>query len=405
MTTRVDWDALARTGELASWGKKNLAARLGVSPSTVRDARRSRRCAQCDHIFPRVDAVCPECGHIRGEPLEPIGDARPIADIPAGHRVKGVSTLIGADGSTKIQWIKTTEDRDPAERARMVLDAAEVLLEPIRGMAPITPPPPRVLEDHASMYLVGDHHFGMYAWAEETGAPYDLDIASDAFRRAIHHLASLAEPTVEGVLVLLGDTFHADDSSNQTPRSRNALDVDTRQAKVVRTGTLLVRDAILRLLQRHKTVRVYVLQGNHDPHASEALALAMWLYFDSEPRVFVDTTPSYTHRYRFGSNLIGLTHGDTIKPADLPLIMATDWPEDWGACAHRKWYHGHVHHSSVKDFNGCTVETFRTLAAGDAWHRKHGYRAPRSMDLIVHHREHGEVLRHRVGVGQLGIAA
>lgn len=37
----------------------------------------------------------------------------------------------------------------------------------------------------------------------------------------------------------------------------------------------------------------------------------------------------------------------------------------------------------------------------DAWHQGQGYRAGRDMQMIVHHREHGEVERHRVDVGMV----
>ncbi len=39
------------------------------------------------------------------------------------------------------------------------------------------------------------------------------------------------------------------------------------------------------------------------------------------------------------------------------------------------------------------VESFRTLAAKDAWHSSAGYRAGRDMCTITYHREFGEVAR------------
>ena len=96
---------------------------------------------------------------------------------------------------------------------------------------------------------------------------------------------------------------------------------------------------------------------------------------------------------------IASTHGDQARPDQLPSVMAADRPEDWGLTKHRYWYVGHVHHKSVKEHPGCVVETFRTLAARDAWHDGKGYRAGRDMCLIVHHRQHGEVERHRCDIG------
>jgi hypothetical protein len=48
------------------------------------------------------------------------------------------------------------------------------------------------------------------------------------------------------------------------------------------------------------------------------------------------------------------------------------------------------------------VEAFRTLAARDAWHAGQGYRAGRDMRLLVHHKDFGEVERHRCDIAMLG---
>ncbi|MEE8386490.1 MAG: oxidoreductase, partial [Dehalococcoidia bacterium] len=62
----------------------------------------------------------------------------------------------------------------------------------------------------------------------------------------------------------------------------------------------------------------------------------------------------------------------------------------------------HIHHSktqaatSAQDFTGCTVESFRILAASDAWGHQKGYRPLRDMKSITFHEEHGEVSRNTV---------
>jgi hypothetical protein len=81
--------------------------------------------------------------------------------------------------------------------------------------------------------------------------------------------------------------------------------------------------------------------------------------------------------------------------------MAADRSKDWGETQHRYWYTGHVHHDTLKEFPGCTVETFRTLAARDAWHHKSGYRAGRDMKCDIIHKDHGRVCRHIVGIEML----
>jgi len=47
------------------------------------------------------------------------------------------------------------------------------------------------------------------------------------------------------------------------------------------------------------------------------------------------------------------------------------------------------------------VESFRTLAAKDAWQAAQGYRSGRDMYAIVLDAEHGEVERHRCDIRQV----
>jgi hypothetical protein len=96
-----------------------------------------------------------------------------------------------------------------------------------------------------------------------------------------------------------------------------------------------------------------------------------------------------------------MTHGHRVKARELVGVMATDMAEAWGRTKHRMWYTGHVHHESVKEFPGCVVESFRTLAAKDAWHHAQGYRARRGAVADVWHRTRGKILRHEIGVEEL----
>jgi hypothetical protein len=195
--------------------------------------------------------------------------------------------------------------------------------------------------------------------------------------------------------------FHADDQSNQTPAHKHQLDVDSRYVKVLHVGIETFRHVILRALEKHEQVIVRFVPGNHDPHAIWVLAFTISAYFANEPRVTVDLSPSKFWFHRFGSVLIGATHGDTVKHEKLLGVMACDRPQDWGETKHRYWYTGHVHNTTVTELQGVRCESFRTLAAKDAYAAGHGYRAGRDMVAIVHHRDHGEVERHRCDVGMI----
>jgi hypothetical protein len=127
----------------------------------------------------------------------------------------------------------------------------------------------------------------------------------------------------------------------------------------------------------------------------------MKAHFHYEPRVVIAPNPSMFHYHEFGTNLLGITHGHTVKANALPGIMANDQAPAWGRTKQRYWYCGHVHHESKKEYPGCIVETFRTLAPKDAWHAGQGYRAGQSMVCDVVHKTRGRIMRHEVGVESL----
>jgi hypothetical protein len=321
--------------------------------------------------------------------------------VPAGHKIKGVSTLYGDDGAVRAQWVKTDVDKSLVESA--FASAIGDLCERIPP-APFIPPPTSFDDDLLNVIPMGDPHFGLRTWKPETGEDFDLSKAEEMTFGAVDKLVSRAPPACEGLLLNLGDYFHADDSSNRTPRSSHALDVDGRFQKIASVGFRAMLRCVERMLETHERVTVRNNPGNHDPHQALMLNIAVGARFHDNPRVYVDPSPSSFYYYRFGKVLIGSTHGDGAKMGDLPLIMAADVPQEWAAAEFRVWHVGHFHHNQrigQKDLTGCEVETHRTLAAGDAWHRHQGYRALRDMKVISYHREYGEDLRIRCGVERL----
>ncbi len=181
-----------------------------------------------------------------------------------------------------------------------------------------------------------------------------------------------------------------------TSRSGHSLDLDGRYAKMISVGVKVMRQCIESALEKHAEVRVLNIVGNHDDTGALFLAVCLDHVYEHEPRVHVDTSPAPAMYFRHGKTFVGCHHGHSIKADKLPGVMATDRPQDWGETEHRYWWCGHIHHQSVKDYAGVTVESFRTLAAKDAYATWGGYRSPRDMKCIVLHDEHGEVARHTV---------
>jgi len=319
--------------------------------------------------------------------------------VPQGYNIRGVSQYIDPEGKLKGQWIKT--GIDDQQRMELLKEFVETLCSDIPKLGLIKPPK-GTTADLLNVIPLGDPHFGLYSWAQESGDDFDTDIARNLTLGAVDRLLASAPNAKTCVVLPLGDIFHANDQSNATPAHRHQLDVDTRYQRVMMIGVLTFRHVIIKALEKHQNVVVRFVKGNHDPEASFGLALATASFFHDNPRVTVDLSPSDFWYYRHGKTLIGATHGDKVKHEQLLGVMAADRAEDWGQTKHRYWLTGHVHSQQVREYPGVVCESFRTLAAKDAYASGHGYRAGRDMRCITYHHDHGEIERHRCDVGMIG---
>lgn len=319
-------------------------------------------------------------------------------EIPPGFRARGVSTLRRGDGSIALQWQKTATDADAQHQA--VLDAFASVAASIPRTTPTPAPKGHGDADLLNVIPLGDPHLGLYAWAQETGdRNFDLKIASHELRVGVDHMIARLPDAHSALLVPLGDFFHSDNAQNRTARSGHALDVDGRYGKIASAGVAVVVYQILALLRTHRRVTVRIEIGNHDDHSSQWLALCLMQRFHDEPRVEIHGGDGCKFWYcEFGKNLLGTTHGDTVKRSgpSLAEIMAHDRPDAWGRTTWRRWLVGHVHNLSVHERPGVEIETHRTNAARDGWTASAGYRAGQGFVAYTLSRNYGEVSRVRV---------
>lgn len=334
-----------------------------------------------------------ENGQIKTQSIQTAKEHGEEFEVPEGHKVKGYSALVDADGRTVQQWIKTREELDGS------LDHIKAAFENFEPCAEIISPPKATLKELCTVYPIADHHIGALAWNRETEqGSYDLSIATERLRDTARRLISRAYPSETALIMQLGDYFHIDDQQNATPANKNQLDVDGRYQKVVWAGVFALRDTIDLALQRHAKVTVVCLPGNHDPHSSFALTMALELYYKDNPRVTVETTPSEFYFHRFGVTLLGAHHGHRAKPEALARLLAELRPDDWAASKHRWFLTGHIHQDTVKDIGSVRYESFRTLASKDAWAAANAYTTPMSMQAITLQDETGEWERHRANI-------
>lgn len=317
---------------------------------------------------------------------------------PEGFATKGVSSLVDEEGRVKLQWIKTQVDAE--QRIKAMIAGVQAAFEKVERV-PTMPAPKWTDEDLLTCYPIGDAHCGMHSWSKETGEDFDLEIFEADLVNAVKRLVKSAPRSKYAAIIDVGDYFHVNDKTNRTPASGHMLDVDSRYSKMIRVGVRALRTCIEMALRRHEIVYAFIRPGNHNPDAYVALQVALGMYYENNPRVVIDQSPAPFVYHEFGQNLIGITHGDKTKLEALGEIMAADQREAWGRTNFHYWYTGHIHQRRVVEGRDWTAESFRTLAAKDAYATGAGYRSGRDMYAIALHRQWGEVERHRIDISQL----
>lgn len=380
------------------------AAALGVSVTAVHQRlgtlrRRARRAGLGAAAPPAgwtpVAVSSDGQGRVRAVRSVPEPTAEHLPPTPEGHEVKGVSTLLDASGEVRAQWVKT--DRAKAEAYAALRSAVEAIAgEYVRPVLP-TKAPSAVDLDLATILPWGDPHFGLLAWGAETGGvSWDLKLAEEASAQVFADLISRTPRSGVFVLSDLGDLFHADDDRQVTPTAAHKLDVDSRAGKIARVAVRIFRHAIDLALQRHARVSVRLLRGNHDPQKALMLGLILEGWYAAEPRVTIEPFEDVYQYWQHGDCAFMWHHGDGSKPQNMPGIFACH--PSWGPAKHRYIQTGHIHSQNRWDLPGCTVESFRTIAAPDQWSHWKGYRSGRTLDAITYHRELGEISRVQQGL-------
>ena len=311
--------------------------------------------------------------------------------IPEGYRAKGTSTLYAADGSVKLQWVKT--QIDPECMASIMDTMREEFAATITPCIPVLYEPNDTESDLLTTYILTDYHAGMFAWHEESGADWDIKIAEEGLIRYFTRSASLSPNSETAILANIGDMLHYDGMLPVTPASKHVLDADTRFQKLIRVVIRALRHAVSILLDKHKHVHVIMSQGNHDEASSAWLRECFAEFYADEHRVTVDTRPDPYYCYEHGLTSLFFHHGHRKRIGSIDSVFAGKFREVFGRTKYSYGHMGHLHHSEVKETNLMVLEQHRTLAAPDAYASSGGWLSGRSACAITYSKDYGELSR------------
>ncbi|ECB1254652.1 winged helix-turn-helix domain-containing protein [Salmonella enterica subsp. enterica serovar Weltevreden] len=320
--------------------------------------------------------------------------------VADGFGIKRVSALVRGNGEEVLTWVITEQDKErQLEAMHAVIDGMKSDITPVSA---VPPPKKRQNEKLLNLYTVSDFHLGMLAWADESGDDWDMKIAEDLFSKWFDAAFQKAPDASVGVINLLGDFAHFDSLDAVTPASGHVLDADTRYQKLVRYMIRMVRRVVNMALVKHKSVRLLIVQGNHDESGMIWLAEMLSTLYDNEPRVFVDTSADVYKMVQHGKTTLFFHHGHKARFDAIEPVMIAKFRKAFGESVYSYAHVGHLHHQKIVESRNMIVEQHRTLAAKDAYASRGGWMSGRSANVITYSAEYGEVARLTISPEMLG---
>ena len=204
-----------------------------------------------------------------------------------------------------------------------VLEDVKALID---NHAPTYPEIKRVKGEHLLVINPADIHIGKLGVALETGDDYNTEIAYNRVLEGVTGLISKAQGfSIDKVLFCVGnDILHIDNVYNTTTAG-TPQDADGKWWQHFEVALKLYVKCV-EILRQVAPVDVVHSMSNHDYQSGFHLAHSLKSWFRKTKDVTFDISVAHRKYYKYGSNLIGLEHGDGAKMDKLPMLMANDRP-------------------------------------------------------------------------------
>jgi hypothetical protein len=269
------------------------------------------------------------------------------------------------------------------------------LIAEMSDYAPIYPTIERHQYDDPHLLVIdpADIHIGKICSKTETGEYYDSNVAT---QRAIDGVRGILRKcrgyNIDKVVFVAGNDILHTDSPKKTTTSGTPQDTDGLWYDNYQTAKKLYIH-LLELCVSLADTEVVFCPSNHDFMSGFMLVDSVVSWFSKCEQIRFHADMAHRKYITYHDNLLGFTHGDGAKTADLPLLMAHEAASDWNK-KHRYVYTHHVHHKTSKDYMSVCVESLRSPSGTDGWHHRNGYQhSPKAVEGFLHHPNHGQVAR------------
>lgn len=275
-------------------------------------------------------------------------------------------------------------------------DFKEELLEDLKKYSPTFPTIKRVNDEDSYCLVIdpADVHIGKLCTSFETGQDYNQQIAVKRVKEGVDGILNKARGfNIDKIIFIGGNDILHTDTPRRTTTSGTPQDTDGMWYENFLMAKQLYVD-ILEKLITIADVHFTFNPSNHDYTNGFFLADVIGTYFRNCDNITFDVSIAHRKYTMYGNSLIGTTHGDGAKQADLGMLMSVEAKDMWSSTKYRYFYTHHVHHKTSKDLINVTVESLRSPAPSDSWHHRQGYQhAPKAIEGFIHSKMHGQVAR------------
>jgi UDP-2,3-diacylglucosamine pyrophosphatase LpxH len=212
-----------------------------------------------------------------------------------------------------------------------------------------------------------------------------IERATETVKRALSDAITRSSgyPIEKIIFVMGSDALHTDTAGYTTTKGTQQVTDGSSWAEAFKAAQAAYTHCIASLAPIAPVHCVHV-SGNHDELMSWALSQTIQATFSKAKTITFDVDDTPRKYVRFGNSMMCFTHGDKIKPADIPMIVSHEAADMWGQTTYRHVYMGHLHHrikwkyESIKEYPGLVLEWLRSpkptdsgTAIMDTWEPRH----------------------------------
>jgi len=316
------------------------------------------------------------------------------------RRIKEESIEAGINpDDVKHGWLKTDKSslffKNPNFKTEEKNEFAKKLIKDLKEFSPKYPTIKRTKSKDGHLLVIdpADVHIGKLCSAFEIGEEYNTNIAVQRVKEGVQGILDKSSGfNIDMINFIAGnDILHTDNAKSSTTAGTHQDQDGMWYDNFLDAKKLYVE--VLEMLLQVADIHFTFNPSNHDYMTGFFLADVIKTHFRHCKNITFDCSIAHRKIYKYHSNLIGTTHGDGAKNADLPLLMATEHPILWSETKFRYVYTHHVHHKNAKDYIGCTVESLRSPSVSDSWHDRNGYKSKQAIEGFIHHPTNGQIAR------------